>query len=286
MLDLKIYPGGFKLPKGRLTDRLIDMRSPLGLAYERAIAYQKDEHTHDEPHLTFPRGSARLYFDLLKEKRSLQVDRSTFLWMPAGVLHRQGAKTLIWDNFALYPDKHLLQQWKNVKAFPARSQVFKRSRLLEELVNRLFYSRVMCKATHDPVLVEHVLNETNRIIIGETLTEGRKLEKEECDSIPATQLALRYLELNLFSSISAEDLAKAARVSVPTLYRLFNKEFGMTPMTYQRLRRLDEAQRLLESGEYLVQDVARLVGYEDLPSFSKAFKKRFGTSPLLSKPAN
>ena len=54
----------------------------------------------------------------------------------------------------------------------------------------------------------------------------------------------------------------------------------MSPITYQRTRRLDESFRLLQSGDYLVQDVAQLVGYEDLPSFSKAFKRQFGKSPV------
>jgi len=42
-----------------------------------------------------------------------------------------------------------------------------------------------------------------------------------------------------------------------------------------------EAYSLVKSDSYSVSDIAIIVGYSDLATFSKAFKKRIGKSPKL-----
>ena len=42
---------------------------------------------------------------------------------------------------------------------------------------------------------------------------------------------------------------------------------------------MEEARRLLDSGELKVYEVARQVGYEDERYFQKTFKKIFGVTP-------
>jgi methylphosphotriester-DNA--protein-cysteine methyltransferase len=47
----------------------------------------------------------------------------------------------------------------------------------------------------------------------------------------------------------------------------------------------DEAKILLKTGQYQVGDVALWVGYEDLSSFSKAYKARFKVAPSNALPS-
>jgi AraC-like DNA-binding protein len=42
---------------------------------------------------------------------------------------------------------------------------------------------------------------------------------------------------------------------------------------------MEEARHLLKSKDYSIGDIAVLVGYEDLYTFSAAYKKVFGVSP-------
>lgn len=59
----------------------------------------------------------------------------------------------------------------------------------------------------------------------------------------------------------------------------FRKVFGTTVFGYLHEYRMERSRQLLEIGQMSVTEVAYAVGYNSLPSFSKAFRKRFGRSP-------
>jgi transcriptional regulator GlxA family with amidase domain len=58
------------------------------------------------------------------------------------------------------------------------------------------------------------------------------------------------------------ELAAAAGVSERTLTRQFGRSLGMTPLRYQQLLRLEQAEHLIEQGS-TVDAAARTVGFED-----------------------
>lgn len=60
----------------------------------------------------------------------------------------------------------------------------------------------------------------------------------------------------------------------------FRRLFGTTVFGCLREYRLERSRQLLATDQMSVTEVAYAVGYSSLPSFSKAFRKRFGSSPL------
>jgi AraC-like DNA-binding protein len=60
----------------------------------------------------------------------------------------------------------------------------------------------------------------------------------------------------------------------------FRKMYGTTVFGYLRRMRLLEAKRLIDQGEMNVTEVALNVGYNSLPSFSKAFTEFYGIPPM------
>ena len=62
--------------------------------------------------------------------------------------------------------------------------------------------------------------------------------------------------------------------------RLFKRVLNLAPATYQRQRRLEEADRLLRSDQgRSIEDVAYLVGYESVSAFCRSYRRMFGKSP-------
>ena len=83
---------------------------------------------------------------------------------------------------------------------------------------------------------------------------------------------------------AAEDVAgppgagRALHFNPSHLVRAFSREFGMSPHQYLTSRRVDEARRLILSGEPL-SSVARSSGFYDQPHLARHFKRILGVSP-------
>ena len=62
--------------------------------------------------------------------------------------------------------------------------------------------------------------------------------------------------------------------------RLFVEYTGMSPIEYRNRVRLTEARDLIGTGEYLIEEVAELVGFTNISFFCRSYKKLFGHTPL------
>ncbi|MFB9328142.1 AraC family transcriptional regulator [Paenibacillus aurantiacus] len=88
-----------------------------------------------------------------------------------------------------------------------------------------------------------------------------------------------YLDIHYAEDIAIESVSAAVGVERSHFTKTFRQAYGMPPMQYLLQLRMNEARLLLEQTDYTVAEIARSVGYPDLFTFSKAFKKHTGESP-------
>ena len=67
--------------------------------------------------------------------------------------------------------------------------------------------------------------------------------------------------------------------SPKTLSNIFSKSGFKTPLQYIHERKMLEARRLLQHSERSIKEITFEVGFEDLQTFSRFFKKHEGVSP-------
>jgi len=79
--------------------------------------------------------------------------------------------------------------------------------------------------------------------------------------------------------IKSETLAQIARVSETHLKRIFNRLFGMAPIEYVILTRINASRELLEKTDRTVSDIAQAVGFYDHSHFIRHFKRLRGCTP-------
>jgi len=91
--------------------------------------------------------------------------------------------------------------------------------------------------------------------------------------------AQQYLDEAYQESVSLEQLAQRLNTSVRTLIRHFKTATGDTPLNYLQTLRLEHAKKLLESTRLGVSDITHAVGYDDISSFSRLFKRKTGLTP-------
>ncbi|GAA5314810.1 MAG: GlxA family transcriptional regulator [Candidatus Pelagadaptatus aseana] len=88
-----------------------------------------------------------------------------------------------------------------------------------------------------------------------------------------------WLEAHYREAISMDDLGHAFGLSNRSLLRRFKLATGLSPLSYLQDIRLDMACRLLVQSNKSVEEVTHEVGYEDVSSFIRLFKRRSGFTP-------
>jgi transcriptional regulator GlxA family with amidase domain len=79
--------------------------------------------------------------------------------------------------------------------------------------------------------------------------------------------------------VSLAALATAAGLERRTLLRRFASATGTTPIEYCRRVRIARARELLEGGDTSQKEIAQSLGYRDVASFARAFRKAVGSAP-------
>lgn len=98
------------------------------------------------------------------------------------------------------------------------------------------------------------------------------------DHIGSIQRSLDYIEENLKTTITPEELSEMAHLSLFHYYRLFQSAVGMPVVRYIVRRRLLWAAYEMAQGAKQV-DAALMYGFDTAAGFYKAFRREFGCSP-------
>jgi AraC family transcriptional regulator len=127
--------------------------------------------------------------------------------------------------------------------------------------------------------------------VDQAIAFGRILEQPAADILPAAKPATRnelwqrlerargHLHRILDRVVSLEELAGIATLSPFHLARHFKLAFGVSPIAYHRMLRLERAARLLSNGALSVAEAAERTGYSDAVALTHAFRRHFGQSP-------
>ena len=87
------------------------------------------------------------------------------------------------------------------------------------------------------------------------------------------------VQTHLFSDMTISELATLSGQSLSSFKRNFQKNYNNSPASYIRIKRLNEAQKLLRISTLSITEICYQVGFNDLSHFSKVFKKYVGISP-------
>lgn len=94
---------------------------------------------------------------------------------------------------------------------------------------------------------------------------------------------MHYIDTHIYTMQSLSDLAEAMCYNYSYLSDLFCKVTKDTLLHYYRTRRLEAAKLLLLEGRLTVGEIADLLHYASIYTFSRAFKEAYGISPARFK---
>ncbi|HBL96636.1 MAG TPA: AraC family transcriptional regulator, partial [Psychrobacter sp.] len=88
-----------------------------------------------------------------------------------------------------------------------------------------------------------------------------------------------FIEQNFRQPIQVSSLAAMANITPRTLNRRFQASVAMRPVEYIQAVRIEQAKRLLELGDVSIKSLADQVGYDDISSFTRLFKRATELTP-------
>lgn len=91
---------------------------------------------------------------------------------------------------------------------------------------------------------------------------------------------LDFIHKNIDQPITIDKLADVACLTKAYLIRLFQREFGTSPLQYINVKKVERAQLLLYTTDMPVKEVAYALGFADHSYFIRMFRKQTGITPL------
>ena len=95
-----------------------------------------------------------------------------------------------------------------------------------------------------------------------------------------------YIDHNYEKKISLEKFSKMFYLCKDYLSRIFKREYGYNIYEYMLVIRMKNASEMIMNTNMKINDIAKMIGYTDYNYFSKAFKNKYGISPIQYRRSN
>lgn len=178
-----------------------------------------------------------------------------------------------WIHFTGSDVKNILRKY----GFPDNERIFPvgTSMEYERIFKRIIIELQRCQDNYEEMLtllLRHLL-----IIFQRELSREQVLKNEYLDHEMDT--AVTYFNENYNRDINIEEYATSRGMSVSWFIRSFKKFTDSTPMQFIVALRVNNAQVLLETTNYSINEISKIVGYDNQLYFSRLFHKLKGFSP-------
>ncbi len=208
------------------------------------------------------------------EPEEYTVCEGEFFILPAGTAHKYGSRNG-WRIYWLHFEGDL------AKEFVAR------------LVGNSFAPKAQPRRELSVVLFRELLKSMSTYMINSTLSYLHfsiwrllgmySLHEAFAESVPyghkGVQEVIAYMKENTSGSLTLNEMADYAKLSVSRFSQLFKEQTGHSPVDFYIRIKLQRAAQLLTSTSLKVQDIATLCGWDNAFYFSRSFKQINGYSP-------
>lgn len=140
--------------------------------------------------------------------------------------------------------------------------------------NPLFGSEQLIKMFLEMLLIK-LIRKDSYVHSSKRLNENtlEKLEKSLVDNI------IEYMHENISSNLTFEEICNYFSLGKTYLKNLFKNKTNVGAMTYFRNLKIDEAKTLIRQKQHNFTEIAYMLGYKSVHSFSRSFKEATAMSP-------
>ncbi len=223
-------------------------------------------HKHEKAQLLYTEGGL-VY--VTTETKTYFLPARHFMWIPDTIKHsiHPSSENVMMRNLYFPVDKNEHSFYSNEGIYPVNDL------LLQMMLFTNRWNGDLKKGSRNYFIARAIkailpeICETNLPLALPTAKDKRLLK------------VINYLDEHLDETIFFSKLAEKFGFSERSLYRLFQKDMGMSFIQFFTIRRMLKAIELLLEKRLPVSEVAVAVGYNSIPTFSNTFYKLLGQRP-------
>jgi AraC-like DNA-binding protein len=200
-----------------------------------------------------------------------------YMWIPPGVMH------------AIYPSSPQVimrnlyfPMTVNPTQFYLKENIYPINNLLMELL--LFtkkWNGDITKSQNNKFVIAHAF----KVLLEKTVASSLHIELPHPKDRRLVNV-INYLTTQIHKEHLLPKLASDFNMSDKSLYRLFKKDLGMSFIKYYTQLRIFKSLEYLMNSDYNISEIANMVGYNSLPTFSNTFTKIMGKRPSEYRKTN
>ena len=207
------------------------------------------------------------------------------LLLPKGMSHNyQSDDKKPWTIFWVHMDGHLAEQFTSMMfANDEANLIFEVSNMTEVLLEfeQLLACRQATYQFNNFVLASNIL----RKIFSYFISQNQVLLTNDQSQINL-QIIDGFLEKNIDSQVTLEEMAEVSGLSKFHFAKKFQKQTGLSPVRYFLELKIKHACELIDRTQLTIKEVSSRLGYDDPYYFSRLFKKIMGISPKQYRESN
>ena len=130
------------------------------------------------------------------------------------------------------------------------------------------------------ILISKILTE---IIRANSPTREYHISNELTSESMLVYQIIDFLECNIYNIKNLYEIESQLNYSYSYLSAVFNRIMSVTINDYFRKLKMEEAKKVLSTGEKSITQISEELNYSSIHTFSRSYKKYFGFSPSVSK---
>ncbi|MGV0847169.1 AraC family transcriptional regulator [Empedobacter falsenii] len=195
-----------------------------------------------------------------------------FMWIPANTPHSILTNSKTGDLYNFY-----FKTEKEENDFYSITNIYYTNELLREMI---LYTKNWSGSISEKDPAKYDFVKAIRSILPEM--ESNKLPAFIQHPFPKDQKLIdiaQFLMKNIEKNYTIDEVAQQFGLSTRTLSRKFKDNMGMNYVRFLRALRITKSLELIAENKYNMYEIAMLVGYNSLSSFSNIFQKVSGIRP-------
>lgn len=140
------------------------------------------------------------------------------------------------------------------------------------------YEQAVRIANEEKAACQQYLAGIANLILGMVLyySQNRIFDNQMTEQINKAKIIIRE---NLLSDISPEEVARKLNMSYSWFRKLFKEYTGLSPAHYIQELKMQQSKDLLVNSWLTIKEIAYRLNFNDIPYFTKAFKRHSGYTP-------